>query len=182
VRGDVASSPADSRPADLFARVDKTCADLTAQALERIREFVRQRLDRIEALARERLERTPAADAGRESEYRKRIAELEAERARMGRELERFEDEHRVSVHELDHDRKLLAEAWERLEREQVELTASAHTQAKAGGADRLNPSNQRAPTVLNNDSAIEEAILKQFQALRRDVRQNAYTRRAENS
>ena len=132
-------------------------AEPAEEALQRLRARVLRGLDRIEALARQRA-------AGGDVELRARLEELEAERA------EAFE--------RLEHDRRQLAEAWERLERERVAALAAGHGVGPA--ADVARPPTVPLPAPRpepDGPDPVEQAVLRQFQALRHDVRRNALGR-----
>ena len=164
-------------------RWDRPAPPVTApliQGLERLRERIRQRLDQIEALARERAA-APAQgsdqldrDQEQDEELRQRRAELDEAQRRLKAEADRWEKERQAVAEQLEHDRRLLAEAWERLEREQVEGRAATTAAARPTPAARPVPTVVRAVVPDEHDDAVAQAILKQFQTLRRDVRRNA--------
>ncbi|HWE37806.1 MAG TPA: hypothetical protein VG406_14655 [Isosphaeraceae bacterium] len=133
-------------------------AEPAEAALLRLRACVLRGLDRIEALARDRA--APGGDAA----LRDRLEALEAER-----------DE---ALGRLEHDRRQLAEAWERLERERVAALAAGH---RVGGpAPVAGPPAEPIPAPRPEAAGpdpVEQAILRQFQALRHDVRRNALGR-----
>ena len=146
------------------------------QGLERLRERVRERLDQIEALARDRaaVPEQTAETSERERVLHQRLAELEDAQRRQRVEADRWEKERQAAAEQLEHDRRLLAEAWERLEREQVEAPATAHAPPRRTPADRPATAVVRAAIPADHDDPVAQAILKQFQTLRRDVRRNA--------
>jgi hypothetical protein len=133
---------------------EPTTTEPAEDALLRLRACVLRGLDRIEALARGR------AATGGDAALRSRIEALEAER-----------DE---ALERLEHDRRQLAEAWERLERERVAAIAGGH--AVAPVAPVAGPPAAPRPEAAGPDP-VERAILRQFQALRHDVRRNAVGR-----
>jgi hypothetical protein len=143
------------------------------QGLERLRDLVHQRLDRIEAMARERGDDPAHEPSQRELELRNRIAELEERQARIVAEARRMEQEWHAGMEKIENDRRLLAEAWERLERERIDGVAPS---AEAPGP--RPPQAPAAPTFRptvapQSNDVVTHAVLKQFQALRSDVRKN---------
>lgn len=177
-----AGNPQASRPRRAPARPDPHGL---IQGLDRLREVLHQRLDRIETLALERGE-APAADpTAREQELRRRIAELEERQTRLVAEAKRREQEWQNNMAQLENDRKLLAEAWARIERERIEHAGSGAGAGVGAGSGRAAsaPAAPAAPVFRpavadGTDDVISHAILRQFQALRSDVRRNANGRR----
>ena len=144
--------------------------------LEAARESLHGGLDRIEALARQRLASLPPPD----DETGERLREVEQARAHFKAEADLWEQTRRSQIAELEHDRRLLAEAWERLERSQVEGHGSSRA-ATTGGAPVVLVDPQparRATATTEGESEVSQAILRQFEALRRDVRRSATERR----
>jgi len=174
---------------------DPSATAVTADAvelirgLERLRGALLRRLDRLEAAAAADSSRAsdpprgpdPAAVA-RDRDLRERAAALVAAEARAAdrqRDRDREWDE---QLDRLDADRRLLAEAWERLERREVEAPAHAraHAHAHHPGTDP-EPPKARPPSPApvpagdpGADDPVALAILRQFQALKSDVRRNA--------
>jgi TolA-binding protein len=154
------------------ARPDPTSLVL---ALEAIRDGVRERIDRIEALA---LERVSAGEAARTDEspepnraLQQKVADLEEKLGRAQAEVRRRETEWRTAMEQLEDDRKLLAEAWERLERERIDVVA-APTSGTRHYTPQPSPPVAARPSVNSEvDNAVAHAVLQQFQALRGDVR-----------
>ena len=76
----------------------------------------------------------------------------------------------------MEEDRRLLADAWDRLERERIE----GHVEATVARASPPTPADPpAAPRVLSAtsgtpDDSVTQAILQQFQVLRADVRRTA--------
>jgi hypothetical protein len=149
--------------------------------LEQLRSSLRQRLDSIEALALERPEFAPADPTEREQVLRRRVAELEERLARLSVEAKRREQEHQAAMEQLEADRRLIAEAWERLELERTGFLAPAAPAARQAAPAAAPPAPVLRPTVdaAGND-AVANSILKQFQALRSDVRKNGSGRHAQ--
>lgn len=139
-----------------------------AQGLDRLRDAVLARLAEIESMALDLTALLGRDSSERETAFRERAAALEATLARLQAESKRKEQEWQAVLEKLDQDRVLLAEAWDRLEREQVEAPIPPiAAQPINGAAARL------APTDLGDDP-VTRAVLWQFQALKSDVRRNA--------
>jgi hypothetical protein len=110
-------------------------------------------------------------------------------------ESKRRQEECQTSIEKLENDRRLLAEAWERLERERIDGASTggshalthSHSHAHAHAPQRpavvvqqaAAPAFRPAVAVEAND-VVAHAILKQFQALRSDVRKTAHGRRPQ--
>jgi hypothetical protein len=139
-------------------------------------EALRGRLDRIEALA---IERADAAPPGEPSEaeraLRQKVAELEERLGRAQAEARRRDQEWKAALEQLEGDRKLLAEAWERLERERIDAAGApaAAPRPYAPHPAPAVPVAARPAVTTEADEAVAHAVLKQFQALRGDVRRN---------
>jgi hypothetical protein len=135
--------------------------------------------------------------AGLEPALQQRLAELEEARRQLCAEAQRQEKEWSAALAQLEADRRLLAEAWERLERHRIEGLGSSerhphHPHAPGPGSPRgalaarphpAAPALAPAPVrSVRSDpdpnNPVAEAILRQFQTLCRDVRCNAETRR----
>jgi DNA repair exonuclease SbcCD ATPase subunit len=164
-------------------RISRPDSNALIQGLERLRESVEQRLVRLEAVARERAAQPVLEPSELEQKLQQRIAEYEEAQIRLRTQADRREQEWRAALEQLDDDRKLLAEAWELLERERIEGMATA--QAPAPGRERnaeraaaTAPQGRPRPDAADpaNDS-VTLAILQQFHALRNDVRRNAKRR-----
>jgi hypothetical protein len=153
---------------------------------------VLERLDSLEALARRREASTAAASeiAVRERNLEHREAELEEARRQLHAEADRREKEWSASLIQLESDRRSLAEAWERVERQRIECpgVSDGHPDphAQGQGAPRRGPAaslhtpvlTRSAATDLDSNNPVAQAILREFQALSRDVRSNAAARR----
>ncbi|WP_169977378.1 hypothetical protein [Tautonia rosea] len=130
--------------------------------MDRIRSHVHHWLDRLEELA----------DATSELDHA-----TEQERAALQAEIERHQREWEAQVEALDHDRRLLAEAWERLEHEQIAALSVARSPVEQSRPTRApTPAPVASPSV-ERDDMVDRAILRQFEALRRDVRRTAESR-----
>jgi DNA repair exonuclease SbcCD ATPase subunit len=164
------------------------------QSLQELRERVLERLDSLETLAQKRSACAPAAgeSASLARTLELKRAELEETERRLCAQAERQEKEWSASLTQLEADRRLLAEAWERVERERIACSSAIephhqrHTQGpgpQKGAAASLPHAS--ALTVARSATAdsdlthpIAESILKQFQTLCSDVRRNADDRR----
>lgn len=147
-------------------------ADLIA-GLEQIRERVHRWIDRIE----ERLDdgSLPPAAGG---DLDRAARELEERREALQAEAERRDREWGSRLEALEHDRRLLADAWERLEREQLASVPAARvgTDPPATGLSATPP--RAAPSGDEPESPVDRAILHQFETLRRDVRRKTESQR----
>ena len=148
----------------------------------------------LEALARQRTESTTAAGGitALERTLQQRQAELEEAWRQVRAEAERQEKEWSASLTQLEADRRLLAEAWERLERKRIDGSGASerhpHTHSPVQGQPRGAPAAlldaaavapaRSAAAESGTDNPIAQAILRQFQALSRDVRCTAQARR----
>ena len=168
------------------------------QGLRRLRQRVVERLDALETLARRR-EESPAASEELdvlERTLRQGMAEVEEARRQLRDEVERRQEEWNALLAQLDADRRSLAEAWERIERERIEGRGAtggqapphthAHTQLQ--GPSRGTPGTSlhavaTAPSLsaepdYDSYNPVARAILREFQTLSRDVRGNSAARR----
>jgi hypothetical protein len=162
--------------------------------LERLRQRVLERLDSLEALAQEQAAgaRTTGGNPGLEADLMRKLADLEDAERRRRAEAERQERDWRESLARLDADRRLLAEAWERVEQERIAYSAAGapHQRANDHGppvpngvpAALAHPGGLVAARSAAADSEpvhpITQAILRQFQTLSSDVRRNAEVHR----
>jgi hypothetical protein len=170
----------DPEPKRKISRLD---SNALIQGLERLRERIEERLERLEAVARERAQRAVPERSELEQRLQQRIHELEEAQHRLWAQAERRDQEWRVAVEQLEGDRTLLAEAWELLERERLEGGAALHPAHPQGGirlpqGERTaTPARARPELADPGSDQVAHAILKQFQALRNDVRRNARQR-----
>lgn len=146
-------------------------ADLVV-GLERVRECVHRWIDRIE----ERLDDAASPTASGE-DLERAARDLEEQREALRAEAGRRDREWAERLEALEHDRRLLADAWERLEREQLAHVPAARpaqppTMASPPAAHRATPAGDEP------DNSVDRAILHQFEALRRDVRRTAEAQR----
>jgi hypothetical protein len=168
----------ESNDPDPKRKISRLDANTLIQGLERVRECFEQRLGRLEAAARERTVEPVADRSELEQQLQQRINEYEEAQLRLREQAERREQEWRTALEQLEGDRALLAESWERLERERLEGLAAAPSQATSrlpvaerNSAPPVRPRPDPADPV---DDHVAHAILKQFQVLRNDVRRNA--------
>ncbi|AGA27687.1 hypothetical protein [Singulisphaera acidiphila] len=151
------------------------------QGLERFRAFVHQQLDRIEAMVLERDDAPPPDSSRRELELRKTIAELEERQARLVTEATRMEQEWQAGMEKIENDRRLLADAWDRLERERIDGGSSSTEAMRPSPAALAPPSAGFRPAVASSSNdGVTHTVLSQFQTLRSDVRRNAKERRPQ--
>jgi hypothetical protein len=150
------------------------------EGLERIRERFHRHLDAIEALAREQIPPGMQDVLRLEDELRHKAGELESAQLQMQSRIDRWERERQEMIEKIEHDRRLLAEAWERLEREQIKNVAATPVRdpvrETSAPAAQAAPAPMRSSVDSDHDQPVAEEILRQFQSLRRDVRRTAET------
>ena len=151
--------------------------DGLVDSLERLRSALLKRLDAIETLAAQEAEFFSRDSTEREQALRERVSVLEAAHARLLAESRRREQEWQEALRQLEIDRELLAEAWDRLEQLQMQFEPRAVNHAPA--VPPMQPSNVLPPAVSrppvdDPDDPVTRAVLRQFQALSNDVRRNA--------
>jgi hypothetical protein len=154
--------------------------------LEELRTCVLRRLESIEELAR-RCSGDSAVEISRtEQMLKQRIAELELESNRARSELFGEEPGGKQSLTQLENDRHLLAEAWERLERERIDALMAGSVARQAPPAHHPHPADGHAthamptprPMVsIEPANPVAESILRQFQTLCKDVRRTTDAR-----
>lgn len=149
-----------------------------AASLERIRACVHRWLDRIEGELDGILAPPTAAVGVAAEELDRARRELEERGEAMRAEAERREREWREKLEALEHDRRLLGEAWDRLERERLSAAAPARPPADPPVAERAAPATRVAPAGDDRDDAVDRTILRQFEILRQDVRRKAEAQR----
>jgi hypothetical protein len=146
-----------------------------------LRQRVLERMDALEALAR-RIEASSGAaaeTAALERTLQQKLAEVDEARRQLRAEAERQAQEWSASLAQLEADRRLLAEAWERVERQRIEgfnpYEGRPHAQWR--GSPQGAPARSAAADPDPNNP-VARAILREFQTLSRDVRSNAEARR----
>jgi len=154
--------------------------------LEELRTCVLRRLESIEALARH-CSGVPSVEITRtEQMLRQRIEQLEQERSRSLADLVNEDPSGKQLLTQLEKDRQLLADAWERLERERIDAIAAGSLARPAAPAHHPHPAEGHvihAPPVPRPTAAAEtanpvaESILRQFQTLCSDVRRTTDAR-----
>ncbi len=122
-------------------------------ALERLRDTLLERLNAIEALAEELTAQLGLNSSERERILRDRVVVLEAAQARNLAEIRRHEEEWEDAMSTLATDRRLLAEAWERLEQLQIQYEPHADSrsppaEASVGAAPRPLLARRALPTT----------------------------------
>jgi hypothetical protein len=158
--------------------------------LEALRDCVLLRLETIEDLARRRCGSWSAEINRLEQALKERTEELEQERNLYNANSSDDEQSWRHMLSRLESDRKLLTEAWERLERERIDtisagstVRGSAHVHHPRGGESQAaqSPQAQRtaAAATIETENPVAETILRQFQALCKDVRRTTEARYA---
>jgi hypothetical protein len=145
--------------------------------LEELRRKVLARLQLIEDQALRR----PAGrgeSARMEEGFHRKLEDLERERARLLQDADRKETSWKERLTQIEDDRKLLADAWQRIERERIDAAGMGgparrpveasppRPAAEPGRSDVTDPA--RAAGTVN---PVAESILRQFQTLCQDVR-----------
>ncbi|HEV3165236.1 MAG TPA: hypothetical protein VGZ22_14515 [Isosphaeraceae bacterium] len=145
------------------------------QRLEHLRTQVHQRLDAIENLVRERTRRGSNDIRAQSDPLTQRAQDLQRAESRLRTEAERWKQERKASVDQLERDRLLLAQAWERLERERVQqaMRPPAEPQPQPIPARQAGILPMPSADASRTDPGLEEEMLRQFQSVRRDVRRN---------
>jgi hypothetical protein len=163
------------------------------ESLQRLRDRVLERLDSIETLARQRSASAPGAAerAGLERTLERKLADIEETERRLRTQAERQEKEWIASLTQLEADRRLLAEAWERVEQDRIAYANPAEPQHR-GHAQGQGPQNgvpaarphagflvaaRSAAGDSEPNQPVAQAVLRQFQTLCSDVRRNAEER-----
>jgi hypothetical protein len=154
--------------------------------LEELRSCVLRRLESIEALARH-CSGVPSVEITRtEQMLRQRIDELELERSRSLADLVSEDPSGKQLLTQLEKDRQLLAEAWERLERERIDAIAAGSVARPAVPAHHPHPAEglamhcspaPRPTAAAETANPVAESILRQFQTLCSDVRRTTDAR-----
>jgi hypothetical protein len=173
------SDSGDSRPRRGARRADPP---EFSQVLDRLRESLLHRLERVEAIAAEQDALLKQDSSEREQALRERVALLEATQSRLLAEAKRREQEWQSVMSDLDSDRRLLAEAWDNIERERIAGPANPTSRPAAGHEVPLaalpeptEPARPRPPG--DPDDHVTQSILWQFRTLKSDVRRNAKRR-----
>jgi hypothetical protein len=156
--------------------------------LEALRDCVLLRLETIEDLARRRSGNWSAEIERLEQALKERTEELEQERSLCIDNPNGDDTSWRRMLSRLESDRKLLTEAWERLERERIDtisagatVRGSAQVHHPRGGESQpaQSPPAQRTATAATIEAGnpVADTILRQFQALCKDVRRTTEAR-----
>ena len=180
----------DDRPGPARAR---SAPAALIRDLQWLRQRVLERLDSLEAMVRQHAASPANAReiATLERTLQQKLAELEEARSQLRADAERREKEWNASLTQLESDRRSLAEAWERVERQRIEGRGSSdgrpHPHAQGQGSPRGGPAallhaalspGRSAATDPEPNNPVARAILREFQTLSRDVRCNAEARR----
>lgn len=147
-----------------------------AAGLERIRACVHRWLDQIEG----QMDRALTSPAAAAEDLDRARRELEEQREAMRAESERREREWQEKLEALEHDRRLLVEAWDRLERERLSASpvAPARPSHDTPASDHAPPPARVAAPGSEQDNSVDRTILRQFEILRQDVRRKAEAQR----
>ncbi|HEV3120422.1 MAG TPA: hypothetical protein VGY53_00900, partial [Isosphaeraceae bacterium] len=112
--------PPGSPIVDLKGRRTAAPTNLLQQGLEHVRERFHKQLDALEAHLRERAQQQEKVFQEREEHLEQRAIQIEHTRLQFQLEAERWANEREAMIEQIEHDRRLLAEAWDRVERTQV--------------------------------------------------------------
>lgn len=169
------------------------------ESLTGLRQRVLERLDELETLVQERpVSASASADEGQDELLERKQVALEEAENRLKAQAERQDKEWAALLNQLEADRRLLAEAWERIEQERIEAVglpvdqAGTHALSRSlghghglqrrGTAPLSNPTGRAAGRSTPSESdpyhAPGQEILRQFQTLCSDVRRTAAERR----
>lgn len=174
----VQTSSAPREPRTRRAAAPRPEAAALVQGLERLRDSLIRRLEQIETLALEQATLLEQDSTEREQVLRERVFSLEAAQARLQAEGKRREQEWQTVIEQLEADRKLLADAWERLEQQQIAAPQPQAQAQRASAAERpaaVAATTPYRPIAADEpDDPVTRTILRQFQALKSDVRRNA--------
>lgn len=169
---------ADESPTGRHADGPRPALSAHAEALERVRASVHRWIDRIEALAAVPTGAVPEP----EEALAHHVRELEQRRAELQDEIRRRDREWSERLEALEDDRRLLGEAWERLEREQVAAARAAARPSPSPPEVARPAATAPTPTPASReDEAVDRMIIRQFEELRRDVRRAADSRPARS-
>lgn len=141
------------------------------QAFELLRDRLHAQLAILETLARERAAPQSTAMA---RDLCQRERDLTQARAAFQEEADRIERERAMDLEKLEEDRQLLAQAWEKLEREQLTTVLPATKDRRFALPTRQSPASDPPSSAFEQSEIITRAVLEQFQSLRRDVRSNS--------
>jgi hypothetical protein len=172
------------------------------ESLEGLRQRVLERLDSLELLARQRPTFPTELEVGEvpSPTLELKQAALEETEHRLKAQALRQEKEWTVLLAQLEADRRLLAEAWERIEQERIASSGSSGQNDHSEAQSHHHPLGHRnaprkrvqakvsdsgttatarsAPAEASSDRPLGQEILRQFQTLCSDVRRNAEDRR----
>jgi hypothetical protein len=155
---------------DAFSSNGQNNLESLLDSVESIRAELHQRLDVLAKLADNKTQAGPPQGAS-DAVLSAKVRQLEKEKAQLVAEIERLKESHRTVLEPLEHDRQLLADAWARLEREQIRASRTATATPKTASVPLASTEPQSMPPEQDKFAM---DVLRQFQALRRDVRGNA--------
>ena len=145
--------------------------------LARLRDALDRGLDRIEAIALEQAASLQQDAPDRERALREQVEVMGATVARLQAEATRREQQWQAGLQQLESDRRLIADAWERLEQAQVDAPQRSNADAERPATAPPPAPAEPVPRQSADETAddpVTRAILRQFQALQGDVRRNA--------
>ncbi|WP_165224507.1 hypothetical protein [Aquisphaera insulae] len=143
--------------------------------LEELRRTLLLRIQLIEDQARKRP--SGGAESTRaEAEFRRKVEELERERDRLLEDSENQATNWKERLERLEDDRKLLSDAWQKLERERIEAAGAGRGRQRASSSSQVTPPVAAGHQDRTRDGSaaanpVAESILRQFQTLCQDVR-----------
>jgi DNA repair exonuclease SbcCD ATPase subunit len=153
---------------DAFSSNAENTLESLLGLVEAMRAELHQRLDVLAKLAESKTQ-ARYSQAAPDGVLSAKVKQLEKEKAQLVAELERLKESHRSSLEPLEHDRQLLANAWSRLEREQIRASRTATPKSASVPVATTEPES-----IPPEQDKFAMDVLRQFQALRRDVRGNA--------
>jgi hypothetical protein len=150
--------------------------DNSCESRVELRARLQHGLDRLAAIVREALaDVSPArpADIGDER------LELERQRADFQAEVDAWHEQRRAQIEQLEGERRKLADAWDRLERERVEISAALRHETQPAPLPHVAAPPRPAAHASPAESPVAREVLRQFESLRHDVRRRARPGRA---
>lgn len=196
MRGKAVASSHESKESRARREASRLDPLVLVEGLDRLQETLIRRLDGLERLVVEQDEFYQMKPSERERLLREKISSLEASLARLQAENKRREQEWQTFLEQLEEDRRLLADAWSRLERAQIEAaTATPERTPMVSGSSPRQPSAPHEATPAPTPGAgvgaaatraapldpatdpVAQSILRQFQTMQNDVRRNAKER-----
>jgi hypothetical protein len=166
----------------LAATPERTAVSALVRDLEDFRNSVLSGLGAIEELARHRSGSPPAEISRLEQSLQQKIEELDRERSQLRAGAEQEQASGRQLLVQLENDRRMLADAWEKLELERIETCSSRPAPSLNHPRSRGELAQQAPRMRLGSPSSesgnpVTETILRQFQTLCNDVRRTTNAR-----